>query len=106
VPSTYDNCLCVSIESSCLNYAYNIQIDPETGACICLKSIEVYRYRTADFVYNADSCQWMKVDERLREDFTPCQGFGDCACPDPPTCDPPAIDNSYPGCLDLCNTFP
>jgi hypothetical protein len=106
VPSAYDNCYCVSIESSCSNYAYNIQIDAETGACTCLKFIIVIRYRTADFVFNATTCQWIKVDERLRTDLTDCGGFGDCSCPDPPTCDPPAIGNSYAGCTDLCNPFP
>jgi hypothetical protein len=106
VPAEYDNCYCVSIASVCSNYAYNIQIDPETEACICLKRIEVTRYRTADFVFNADTCEWMKVDERLTTETTSCTGFGDCACPDPPTCDPPAISDSYPGCLDLCDPFP
>ena len=106
VPSAYGNCYCVSMESSCLNYAYTIQTDPETGACTCLKFITVIRYRAADFVFNATTCQWMKVDERLRTELTECSGFGDCSCPDPPTCDPPAIGSSYPGCTDLCDPFP
>lgn len=106
VPSLYDDCYCVSIQSVCINYAYNIVIDPETGVCTCLKFRTVNRFRTADFVFNAATCQWMKQNERITEIPSACDGFGDCPCPDPPTCTPPPIGNSYPGCEEICEPFP
>ncbi len=103
VPARYADCTCASIVSTCTTYSVNAQENPETGECLCLKNIGLYRYRYSSYVFVTATCKWVKVHERLVDIATNCDGAGDCECPPYPDCTPPPHQEEYDGCQGLCD---
>jgi hypothetical protein len=107
-PEQYASCTCLLLASACSTSSINCVFGEDPNNPICSKRIGIIKYRTWVYVFNEAECAWIRLSE-LPEDirFTNCDGFGDCACPDPPDCDAPGCQYSWPAPnCDCANPFP
>lgn len=98
VGAEYNDCQCMLLSSSCSQNAINCVYD-EYNQVICYKIQTVTNYRNWVFFYNATTCAWEQLLEGAAQSvLTDCSGFGDCECPETPTCTPPGCGASYEDC--------
>ena len=96
------DCFCIYSTSSCSTEAINCQYD-EFGNLTCAKLVAFTQIRQFVYTWNPDTCEWSLYLEGPPIDIpSACYGFGDCACPDVPSCTAPGCGATYSGCPEYC----
>ena len=102
LPAEYDNCACYFDSSYSQHDTCNVGYD-ESGAVICVKYRTCMVYRAFVYAYIEETCEWKRISDSGPLPFadpTVCNGYGDCACPELPVCNPEVCAESLPapGC--------
>jgi len=107
VPEVIDgraDCFCMYTTSSCSTEAINCEYD-EFDNLICSKLVAFTQIRQFVYTWSPDSCEWSLLLEGPTIDIpSACYGFGDCACPEVPSCTAPGCGESYGGCPEYCSS--